>query len=69
MVGVLVGVALLTDLGLLYLIGVSIVVAILIYEHAIVKPNDLSRVNLAFFTLNGMVSLALMTLSVADMLL
>lgn len=60
---------LLTELGLFYYIGVSIVVLIFIYEHAIVKPNDLSRVNLAFFTLNGMISLVLMALSIADILL
>ncbi|MCZ6679036.1 MAG: putative 4-hydroxybenzoate polyprenyltransferase [Candidatus Poribacteria bacterium] len=69
MIAVLIGVTLLTDLGLLYLIGVGVVAIILIYEHAIVKPKDLSRINLAFFTLNGMVSLVLMALSVADMLI
>ncbi|RKU32943.1 4-hydroxybenzoate octaprenyltransferase [Candidatus Poribacteria bacterium] len=69
MVAVLLGVTLLTDLGVVYLIGVGIVIIILIYEHAIVKPHDLSRVNLAFFTLNGVVSLVLMTLSVVDMVL
>ena len=67
MVAVLLGVTLLTDLGVVYLVGVGVVIVILIYEHAIVKPNDLSRVNLAFFTLNGMVSLVLMALSVVDM--
>lgn len=60
---------LLTELGLFYYIGVGIVLLIFIYEHAIVKPNDLSRVNLAFFTLNGMISLVLMALSIADILL
>jgi len=59
----------LTELGLFYYIGVSIVVLIFIYEHAIVKPDDLSRVNLAFFTLNGMISLVLMALSITDILL
>ncbi len=68
MVGVLIGVTAITNLGVLYLIGVGIVTILLIYEHAIVRPNDLSRVNLAFFTLNGIVSLVLMALSVADML-
>ena len=68
MVAILIGVTLLTRLGTLYLIGVGVVTIILFYEHAIVKPNDLSRVNLAFFTLNGMVSLVLMALSVADMM-
>lgn len=60
---------LLTELGLFYYIGVGIVVCIFIYEHAIVKPNDLSRVNLAFFTLNGMISLVLMALSITDILI
>ena len=60
---------LLAELGLFYYIGVGIVVLIFIYEHAIVKPNDLSRVNLAFFTLNGTISLVLMALSIADILL
>ena len=69
MVAVLICVMLLTDLGVVYLVGVGVVIVILIYEHAIVKPNDLSRVNLAFFTLNGMVSLVLMALSVVDMIL
>ncbi|MDE0634906.1 MAG: putative 4-hydroxybenzoate polyprenyltransferase [Candidatus Poribacteria bacterium] len=63
------GIPLLTELGLFYYIGVGIVILIFIYEHAIVKPNDLSRVNLAFFTLNGMISLVLMVLSIADILL
>ena len=68
MIAVLIGVTLLTDLGVVYLVGVGVVIVILIYEHAIVKPHDLSRVNLAFFTLNGMVSLVLMALSVVDMI-
>ena len=69
MVVTLIGVTWLTNLGVLYLIGVGIVTILLIYEHAIVSPNNLSRVNLAFFTLNGIVSLVLMALSVADMLI
>ena len=65
----LLGIPLLVELGLFYYIGVGIVVLIFIYEHAIVKPTDMSRVNLAFFTLNGMISLVLMALSIADILL
>ena len=65
----LLGLPLLVELGLFYYIGVGIVVLIFIYEHAIVKPTDLSRVNLAFFTLNGTISLVLMALSIADILL
>ncbi len=59
----------LVELGTFYYIGVGIVLLIFIYEHAIVKPTDLSRVNLAFFTLNGTISLVLMVLSIADILL
>jgi len=51
------------------MVGVGAVAVILIYEHLIVKPNDLSRVNLAFFTLNGAVSLILMALAIADVML
>ena len=58
----------LVELGTFYYIGVGIVVLIFIYEHAIVKPTDLSRVNLAFFTLNGMISVVLMALSITDIL-
>lgn len=43
--------------GLFYYLGISIVVGMLIYEHSLVKPNDLSKVNAAFFTVNGVVSI------------
>jgi 4-hydroxybenzoate polyprenyltransferase len=39
-----------------YWIGASLFVALLIYQHTLVKPNDLTRVNLAFFTTNGVAS-------------
>jgi len=44
------------DLGWLSLVGVAAVALLLIYEHSLVKPTDLSRVNAAFFTMNGWVS-------------
>ncbi len=65
---ILLGMPLLIEFGVFYYIGVGIVIALFIYEHAIVKPDDLSRVNLAFFTLNGMISLVLMALAIADIL-
>ena len=68
MVLVLLSLFLLTELKYIYLVGVVFVSVLLIYEHSIVKPNDLSRVDLAFFTLNGMVSLVLMGLSVVDII-
>ncbi len=51
---------LVTDLGWLALIGVLSVGALLIYQHTLVKANDLSRMNAAFFTTNAMVSVILL---------
>lgn len=46
-------------LGYWYLAGWGICAATLVYEHAIVRPDDLSRVNVAFFNLNGVISIVL----------
>jgi 4-hydroxybenzoate polyprenyltransferase len=46
-------------LGVIYLIGVTAVAALLIYEHWLVRPDDLSRVNRAFFQVNAVVSVGL----------
>jgi 4-hydroxybenzoate polyprenyltransferase len=50
---------LVTDLGWLALVGVFAVGALMIYQHALVKSNDLSRMNAAFFTTNAFVSIIL----------
>jgi hypothetical protein len=42
--------------GWVYWIGLGIFIGMLIYQHSIVKPNDLKRVNLAFMTANGIAS-------------
>ncbi len=44
------------ELGWLALLGVFAVGALLIYQHTLLKPNDLSRMNAAFFTTNGLIS-------------
>jgi 4-hydroxybenzoate polyprenyltransferase len=56
-------------LGAPYLVGVAIVAALLVYEHAIVRPSDLSRLDAAFFTLNGYVSVVFFIATLADVLL
>lgn len=56
---VLVLLYLFTDLGWLALIGVVTTGALMIYQHTLVKPNDLSRLNAAFFTTNAFVSIIL----------
>jgi len=48
-----------TELGWLALAGVFAVGALMIYQHTLVKPNDLSRMNAAFFTTNAFVSVIL----------
>lgn len=56
-------------LDLLWFVAVAIVSVVFAVEHSIVKPNDLSRLNLAFFTLNGFVSLTLGLVGIIDALL
>ena len=56
-------------LGLLSLVGVAVIAALLIYEHSLVKPHDLSRVNAAFFVVNGYVSVLFFLFWAADILL
>ncbi|WP_442795103.1 UbiA-like polyprenyltransferase [Pelobium manganitolerans] len=48
----------LTPLSLPYYVGLAIFIGMLIYQHLLVKPNDLSRVNFAFMTTNGIASVA-----------
>ncbi len=52
----------------LWYVGLALAAAVLTYEHQIVRPNDLSRVNRAFFTANGLIGLALFAFAVADLL-
>jgi 4-hydroxybenzoate polyprenyltransferase len=58
-VGLLGAIGLVMNLGAVYLIGVVIVAALLIYEHSLVKPDDLSKVNVAFFNVNGYISITI----------
>jgi 4-hydroxybenzoate polyprenyltransferase len=55
-------------LGVLSLAGVAAIAAMLVYEHSLVKPNDLSRVDAAFFTMNGYVSMLFFVFWAADVL-
>jgi 4-hydroxybenzoate polyprenyltransferase len=56
-------------LGMIALVGMCVVAALLAYEHAIVGPRDLSRLNAAFFTLNGIISVVFFVSVAADVLL
>lgn len=54
------------SVGRWYYVGVGLTSLLLLFEHRLVKPNDLSRVNAAFFTTNGVVSVALFVLIAID---
>jgi 4-hydroxybenzoate polyprenyltransferase len=56
-------------LGALALAGVAAIAGLLVYEHSLVKPADLSRVNAAFFTMNGYVSVLFFVFWAADIFL
>jgi 4-hydroxybenzoate polyprenyltransferase len=56
-------------LGSISIAGVVVIAGLLMYEHGIVKPDDLSRVNAAFFTMNGWVSVLFFVFWAADVLL
>jgi len=55
-------------LGAPYFLGVAAIAGILVWEHSIVKPTDLSRLDMAFFSLNGYVSMAFLVATLADVL-
>jgi 4-hydroxybenzoate polyprenyltransferase len=60
---------LLLPLGWPYVAGVAGTALLLLYEHTLVKPHDLSRVNQAFFTVNGCVSFLILAATAADLAL
>jgi 4-hydroxybenzoate polyprenyltransferase len=68
-VGALIALGPVAGLGVPYGLGVALVTALLGYEHAIVRPSDLSRLDMAFFNLNGYVSVAFLAATLADVLL
>jgi len=57
------------NFGRLYWIGAVIFIGMLIYQHSIVKPNDLKRVNIAFMTANGIASVVFAIFVIADLFL
>jgi 4-hydroxybenzoate polyprenyltransferase len=68
MIGFLIGLLLVFGLGKLAVAGVVVVVLLLLYEHSLVKANDLSKLNAAFFTMNGVISVLFFVFVAADLL-
>ncbi len=69
MILMLVGVGLSMPLGWIYFGGVLAVASLLLYEHSLVKPEDLSKVNVAFFQMNILISIGLLCVTLADILI
>jgi len=59
---------LLTHAGVFWWLGVAVVACAFVYEHALLRPTDLSRLNRAFFTVNGFVGIALFCFALVDLL-
>jgi len=55
--------------GLIYFIGVVVAAALLLYEHSLVKPHDFSRLDAAFFTMNGVISIVFLGFVLTERLL
>lgn len=68
MIALLIGVARMEGLGWMAFVGIGLVAALLAYEHSLVKPSDLSRVNAAFFTINGYIGVLFLITWAADIL-
>lgn len=57
-----------TDAGGFFWVGLMIVASAFVYEHSIVRPHDLSRLNRAFFSVNGFIGIALFVCALLDLL-
>jgi len=68
MIALLAALPLVFDLGWIYGAGVVAVAGLIVYEHSLVRADDLGRVNLAFFHVNGIISVALLAVAVLDMI-
>ena len=66
-VGALAGVGIALGLGVLYWLGVAAAAALLVYEHSLLAPDDLSRLDMAFFNVNGYIAVILLAATAGDL--
>jgi 4-hydroxybenzoate polyprenyltransferase len=57
------------DLGSFYLFGILIAAGLMLYEHSIIKPSDLSKLNMAFFNMNGYISVTVFVFTLLNYLI
>ena len=68
-VALLIGAGIAMGLGVFYWIGIMVVVVLLVYEHSLVKPDDLSKLNVAFFNINGYISITIFVATLCAVLI
>ena len=68
MVALLLALVFSRGLGAIYLVGVMVVAGLLIYEHLLVRPDDLTRLDAAFFNMNGYISVTIFLFTLVDAL-
>jgi 4-hydroxybenzoate polyprenyltransferase len=69
MVTLLIALVISFGMGVWAIIGVLAVILLLVYEHSLVRSDDLSKLNAAFFTMNGVISVLFFVFVAADLLL
>jgi len=69
MLGLLAALVIVFGLGKLAIAGVAVVALLLLYEHSLVSAQDLSKLNAAFFTMNGVIAVVFFVFVAADMLI
>jgi 4-hydroxybenzoate polyprenyltransferase len=69
MLGLLIALVIVFGLGKLAMVGVAVVALLLTYEHSLVSATDLSKLNAAFFTMNGVIAVVFFVFVAADLLI
>jgi 4-hydroxybenzoate polyprenyltransferase len=67
MLGFLLALAWVAGLGTIYLIGIAVVALLILYEHSLVRPDNLTRVNQAFFQVNAVISVGLLLIVLVEL--
>jgi 4-hydroxybenzoate polyprenyltransferase len=67
-VGAMLGLGVVADLQAVYFVGVVAIAGLLVHEHRLVRPDDLTQVNTAFMTMNSLVSVAFFVFTLVDLL-